>query len=175
MTYKSIASVDPWPDKCPAIEDLTPEELISFLDNADYAPLNLWEQTFCASIKDRLIYGDDLTDRQMEVLGNMLRHLYDSDPALWGSYKLMLMKIVVDFDKVFLEGNEIYKPNHVSASDWLAFWEALSEHDPHATESMNEKILAANQEISLLEETITDLKLQIAELREKLSRYESED
>lgn len=157
MTYKSVAKIDPWPDKCPDISELSNDELVSLLDNAEYAMLNSWEFNFCMNVRDKLLCSEELTERQSEVLSTMLKTLYDNDPALWGSYELMLMDIVVNFNKVVVAGQEVPKPSNVPASEWLAFWEALSEHDPHFTDNLRLELQAARQEIESLRATISDL------------------
>lgn len=150
------------------MEDLSPEELISLLDNAEYALLNAWEENFCGSIKDRVVYGDELSEKQTEILTKLLKRLWDSDPALWGSYKLMLMDITVDFDKVLVAGVEVPKPPHVGASEWLAFWEAVSEHDPQLSDTLREELEGARREIRDLENEIRSLLDQRRALEDKI-------
>lgn len=164
MTYKSISDRDPWPDKCPEITDLTREELICFLEDASTAPVTEWERGFCLSLIDRLVWKEELTDRQQEVLARIFPVLYNNDPALWGSYALMLLDITVDFDKVSLAGSVVPKPNNVSASDWLQFWEALSEHDPHYADNLSQELTAARKEIEDLSAEVARLTARIEEL-----------
>ena len=168
MTYKSISKFDPWRKACPKLEDLLDEEVIALLDNADYAPLTMWEQNFCEGIKDWLDQGLLLTDSQEEVLKQILPILWDNDPALWGSYKLMLMDITVDFDKVLVAGVEVPKPTHVGASEWLAFWEAVSEHDPQLSDTLREELEDARKEIKDLENEIRSLLDQRRALEDKI-------
>lgn len=76
----------------------------------------------------------------------------------------MLLDITVDFDKVSLAGSVVPKPNNVSASDWLQFWEALSEHDPHYADNLSQELTAARKEIEDLSAEVARLTARIEEL-----------
>lgn len=82
---------------------------------------------------------------------------------------MLLMDVVVDFNKVRVAGVEVPKPSSVGASDWLDFWEAISHHDPHASETLREELDTARREISNLESEIDRLNVKIMALEESRS------
>lgn len=84
MTYKSIYSSDPWPDECPKIWELSADDLLIFLEDADVAPLSEWEWSFCKSIERQLRKGWRLSPKQMAIFDKgLLKTLWENDPALW--------------------------------------------------------------------------------------------
>ncbi len=84
MTFKSIASEDPWPFKCPDPSELEIQELLAILEDHTHVELSEWESAFCESIVRRLGYGLRPTEKQIELLGRgLFKKLWDNDPALW--------------------------------------------------------------------------------------------
>lgn len=96
MTYKTLYALDPWPDKCPELDDLTTTELLTFLENAeDGHGITDWEQAFCRSIRNQLWKGWTLSEKQRDVFEKgLLKKLWNADPELWrDSYCLMFPEI----------------------------------------------------------------------------------
>ena len=85
MTYRNLYSLDPWPDACPDISELSDDELLSFLENAEDGPgLTEWEQSFCRSIGNQLWKGWTLSEKQLDVFERgLLKKLWNADPELW--------------------------------------------------------------------------------------------
>lgn len=78
---------DPWNDECPDANDLSEDDLLTFLDVIHGCEhlFTAWEIDFIYSLIDRLESTNrPLTDRQCEKLNEgILKKLWDHDPELW--------------------------------------------------------------------------------------------
>ena len=77
----------------------------------------------------------------------------------------MIIDVVVDYDAVTLAGVKVPKPSHIGSTEWLEFWEAISDLRDLRTarEDLEAQLAAAHEEIEDLKDRIADLEARDAE------------
>lgn len=62
---------------------------------------------------------------------------------------------------VDIAGQCVYRPGSMSASDWIALWEAVRDVDFDEIESVRIKLNEALNEIKILEDMVSDMREEL--------------
>ena len=73
-------------------------------------------------------------------------------------------EIEIGIDSVMIAKQCVFRPENLSASQWVSFWEPISKFDPHENETLRVRLDEALEEKRVLEELVSDLRDELQEL-----------
>jgi len=76
-------------------------------------------------------------------------------------------EIDVCFNSVFVAKQHVKRPDSMSASDWVEFWDGVKLTDPCEITALKQKLEDAIMEIRELENLVEDLREEIRELEDE--------